>query len=311
MPVDIPPGGREQPGTDDRRGTPRLREIGPGGIGGYELVPKTSIKSVTPEINLTPLIPQKFKQVFKSPKSNPIRELIQTIYVSIDDTDIKAGPRGTGRLARSIADTLAEDYPVFGVTRHQLYVHPDIPYTSHNSNAVIHVEAEGDDAMDHIFEVSEGVMLGDFFEGSDPGLAVASSGQIAPPLIIFGQDAKCIVLTQERARTLAKNLKIRLKGLGGTQDGVIGAMAGIGLAFKRNDGRFLQLGSIRDIRGLCPIDKLLLAGVDAAWTLDGRRVSEGTVVARPDKPARPCPIDGRNILFVEERDGTLTEVRRD
>jgi hypothetical protein len=88
-------------------------------------------------------------------------------------------------------------------------------------------------------------------------------------------------------------------------------MAGLGLAFTRNDGRFLQLGSIRDIRGLCPVDKLQLAGVDETWTLDGRRIPEGTVVARPDKPARPCPIDGRTVLFVEERDGTLIEVRRD
>ena len=70
-----------------------MREIGPGGTAGYELVPKTSIKPVTPEINLTPLIPQRFKQVFKSPQSNPIRELIQTIYIRIDDPDIHAGPR--------------------------------------------------------------------------------------------------------------------------------------------------------------------------------------------------------------------------
>lgn len=242
---------------------------------------------------------------------NVTRELIRTIYVSIDDTDILDGPRGTGRLARNIADTLAQDYPVFGVTRHQLYVHPDIPYTSHNSNAVIHVEAEGDDAMDHIQEIAEEAMLGDFFEGSDPGIAVASSEEIAPPLVIYGQDAKCTVLTQERARTLAKNLKIRLKGLGGTEDGVIGAMAGLGLAFASNDGRYLQIGSIRHIRGFCPVDELLAAGVDEAWTLDGRRVPEGTVVARPDKPVRPCPINGRSVLFVEERDGTLIEVRRD
>ncbi|MDD1693577.1 MAG: ABC transporter substrate-binding protein, partial [Methanoregula sp.] len=128
-----------------------------------------------------------------------------------------------------IADTVVRDYPVFGVTRHQLYVHPDIPYTSHNSNAVIHVEADGDEAMDHIFEVAEEVMLGDFLEGSDPGLAVASKDQVTSSLIVYGQDAKCTVLTQDRARTLAKNLRIRLKGLGGTEDGVIGCMAGLGL----------------------------------------------------------------------------------
>jgi len=49
-----------------------------------------------------------------------------TILVSIDDTD-NLNSRGTGRLARAIANTLAGDYPVYGVTRHQLYMHPRYP----------------------------------------------------------------------------------------------------------------------------------------------------------------------------------------
>lgn len=63
------------------------------------------------------------------------------IYVGLDDTDTKDS-RGTGRLARSIALALSTKYHIFGVTRHQLFVHPDIPFTSHNSSAVIHVEAD-------------------------------------------------------------------------------------------------------------------------------------------------------------------------
>jgi hypothetical protein len=210
-----------------------------------------------------------------------------------------------------IADTVVRDYPVFGVTRHQLYVHPDIPYTSHNSNAVIHVEAAGDDAMDHIFEVAEQVMLGDFLEGSDPGLAVASADQIASSLIVYGQDAKCTVLTQERARTLAKNLHIRLKGLGGTEDGVIGCMAGLGLAFSRNDGRYLQKGAIREILSSCTVEKLFGYGIDEVCSLDGRQFTTGTVYFRPDKPPRPCPVCGRSVVFVKEEGDKLMEDKRD
>jgi len=143
-----------------------------------------------------------------------------TILVSIDDTD-NLNSRGTGRLARAIANTLAGDYPVYGVTRHQLYMHPDIPYTSHNSCAVIHVESNGNADIDTIFTTAQDIMLADFIEGSDPGIAVASADQVSPPLIAFGKDAKCTILTQEKARTLAKNLNIRLRGLGGTEDGVI------------------------------------------------------------------------------------------
>ena len=244
-----------------------------------------------------------------SPKEN--RELIHTIYISIDDTDTLTGPRGTGKLARMIADTVGADFSVFGVTRHQLYVHPDIPYTSHNSNAVIHVDADGDDAMDHLFEVAEQVMLGDFLEGSDPGLAVASYRQVTSSLVVYAQDAKCSVLTQDRARTLAKNLKIRLKGLGGTEDGVIGAMAGLGLAFSGNDGRFLQKGDIRDILSSCTVETLFRHGIDEVCSLDGRQFTTGTVYFRPDKPPRPCPIFGKSVVFVKDDGDRLLEDKRD
>ena len=93
-----------------------------------------------------------------------------TILVGIDDTD-NPESRGTGRLARAIAETLTADYPVYGVTRHQLYVHPDIPYTSHNSCAVIHLETNGNADIDKIFATVQKVMLADFVKGSDPGLA--------------------------------------------------------------------------------------------------------------------------------------------
>ena len=210
-----------------------------------------------------------------------------------------------------IADTVISDYPVFGVTRHQLFVHPDIPYTSHNSNAVIHVQADGDEAKSHLYEVAEQVMLGDFLEGSDPGLAVASTSDITSSLVVYGQDAKCTVLTQERARTLAKNLHIRLKGLGGTEDGVIGAMAGLGLACSGNDGRYLQKGDIREIIGSCAVETLLKHGIDEVCSLDGRQYSTGTVFFRPEKPPRPCPIFGKSVVFVKEEGDRLVEDKRD
>ena len=232
------------------------------------------------------------------------------IYLSIDDTD-SLSSRGTGKLARAIADALAKDYPVHGVTRHQFFVHKDIPFTSHNSNAVIHVEAAGSEAADTIFARAQEIMLDDFVEGSDPGVAVALPEQIAPALIAFGQDAKRSIVTQQQARTLAKNLQIRLKGLGGTEDGVIGAMAGLGLAATGSDGRYLQKGAIRDITGPCSVEQLLAAGIDMVSTLDGRTFTKGTVQAREGKPPRPCPVNGRTVLFVEMHGCILQEIQRD
>jgi hypothetical protein len=235
-----------------------------------------------------------------------------TILVSIDDTD-NLESRGTGRLARAIADTLEKDYPIYGVTRHQLFVHPDIPYTSHNSCAVIHLQTNGTADIDRIFATAQEVMLADFVQGSDPGVAVAHADQIAPPLIAFGKDAKCSIQTQAKARALAKNLGIRLRGLGGTEDGVIGAMAGLGLAIGLNDGRFLQRGNIRKVLGSCTVQDLLSAGVDEVCTLDGRTIAEGmvTIANEKDKSPKACPINGRTVLFVEEKDGGFAAVKRD
>lgn len=197
------------------------------------------------------------------------------------------------------------------MTRHQLYVHDDIPFTSHNSCAVIHIASGGGEAADTIFRQTEEMVLGDFIEGSDPGIAVATDDQLEPALIAFGKDAKTMVLTQERARTLAKNLSIRLKGLGGTEEGIIGAMAGLGLAATGNDGRFLQKGQIREILGPCTVRTLLTAGIDTICTIDGRTVDSGYIVVEENKAVKPCPVNGRVILFVEEREGRYYAVKRD
>ncbi len=232
-----------------------------------------------------------------------------TILLALDDTD-NLESRGTGRLARAVADAIAEHHPVSGVTRHQLFVHPSIPFTSHNSCAVVHIEADGSGPLAMALAIAEETMLADFIEGSDPGLAGATLDQVAAAVIAFGRDAQQTVLTQERARRLAANLGIPLKGLGGTEDGVIGAMAGLGLAATRNDGRFLQKGTIRSHTGPTSVDDLLGAGVDEIMTLDGRRVTRGIIMLEEGKAAKACPINGRAVLFVDERDGELIAVKR-
>jgi tRNA(Ile2) C34 agmatinyltransferase TiaS len=228
------------------------------------------------------------------------------IYVGIDDTDT-LNSRGTGRLARSIAQAIAKKYPVFGVTRHQLFVHPSIPFTSHNSCAVIHVEAAAE-AQEEIFDLTKKMMLADFIEGSDPGLATAHNVQITPAIVAFGQDAKTIVVTQQRARELAANCKIHFEGLGGTEGGVIGAIAGLGLASLKSDGRFLLKGKNRELTGVRSVQEILAAGIDEVLTLKGEDVGNRKV--QIPKNATPSFIDGKAVLFVEERDGSLVAIKR-
>lgn len=219
-----------------------------------------------------------------------------TLYLGIDDTDTRES-RGTGRLARTIAAELARSYTVTGVTRHQLFVHPAIPYTSHNSSAVIHIrEAENRAAAD-VFATAKELMLADFIEGSDPGICVAADQDIDTDLCLFGFSAKKTVVTQEQARSLARQAGIRLEGLGGTEDGVIGALAGIGLAASGNDGRFVQKGTTRSLHGSQTIAAIFASGVDRVETRGGAAVSNGIVTLR--KFPKPAFSRGKAILFVE------------
>ena len=230
------------------------------------------------------------------------------MYLSLDDTDMPDSI-GTGRLAREIAAILEKKYPVISVTRHQYYVHPDIPYTSHNSGAVIHLNDIPDDSLPLLCEEAIALMKERFIPGSDPGLCLARHDQITTPIIAFGQDAKTKVLTQEQARKIAGHKNIMLFGLGGTEGGIIGALAGVGLAATGMDGRFLQIGTIRERQGPMEVCELLKTGIDEVVSVDGRTVNEGLIQIR--KFPQPIRIFGRPFLLVEEIEGQWHAVRRD
>ena len=151
-------------------------------------------------------------------------------------------------------------------------------------------------------------MLEDFIEGSDPGLAITESNLITPGLVAFGLDAKAIVVTQKRAIEVAKNGKIRFEGLGGTEGGIIGAIAGIGLASLKNDGRFLLKGKNRELSGVRLISEIINAGIDEVVTLRGKTVIEGKV--QIPKNATPSFIQGKAVLFVEQHEDYWIALKR-
>jgi tRNA(Ile2) C34 agmatinyltransferase TiaS len=227
-----------------------------------------------------------------------------SLYISLDDTDTR-DTRGTGRLAREIARQLTDSgYSVNGVSRHQLLVHPDIPFTSHNSCAVIHIGNGRDPGR--ILEIARNIMLDDFVEGSDPGLAVARTADILPEIMEFGLRAKQHILTQEMARDLARCTDVVLEGLGGTNGGIIGALAGLGLAATGNDGRYVLLGDLRGLSGDIPVEKLLDSGISLISTCSGDEIKTGVVRVR--KFPKPAIRKGRPVLFVEKRDDIFCEV---
>jgi len=167
------------------------------------------------------------------------------ILVSIDDTDTMKMDgievRGTGELAGIIKQTIQDRGwgRCAPITRHQLLIHPDIPYTSHNSSMCFEADIE-ESFLKHIINYASDFLSRESAPDSDPGLCVAVTERIIRPgwLISFGYMAKNYVLTKQDAYDLAEILGIHLSEHGGTGQGVIGALAGAGLRFSGNDGRF-------------------------------------------------------------------------
>ena len=218
------------------------------------------------------------------------------IIVGMDDTD-NLESRGTGRLARDVAAALAAEFPVLGVTRHQLLVDPRVPCTKNNSSKAILLDADGQVGPLAVQERVRGLMLADYQAGSDPGLCVAR--RVPAKVKDFGQRTKRELVTQKEARELAARYGIPLLGLGGDENGVIGALAAVGLAATGEDGRYVLVGRCRELTGLQPVAAVLAAGVAAVLTSDGSSVTDGLVQCDKLRAARR---GGRPVVFVQWQD---------
>jgi tRNA(Ile2) C34 agmatinyltransferase TiaS len=206
------------------------------------------------------------------------------ILIGLDDTDILES-RGTGHLARQIAVELGANYRLLGVTRHQLLVDPRVPCTKKNSCSAILLNGSGSPELDSLLQHVRTRMLADFQPGSDPGLCVVTL-PLPAAAVDFGRRVQHELVTQDEARSLAQAHHIRLQGLGGDEDGVIGALAAVGLAASGDDGRYVLVGRSRELTGLQPVSALLEAGIAAVRTADGQSVTEGLVQTDRLRPAR-------------------------
>ena len=221
--------------------------------------------------------------------------------IGIDDTD-NLESRGTGHRARQLLAYLAEKQLVqpLSITRHQLLVSPEIPYTSHNSSACLAVEMNPQQ-QEATWSACQEFLLAECAPGSDAGLCLASWDQISSQVCAFGKRAKQVVLTQLEAEQTAKDNQIQLIGLTGTHGGIIGSLAGVGLHCDGNDGRYLWLSGMRELSGCLLVADICARGsIDAVRTLNGPDLSPEILVNVGDW-VRPILRGGQAILYVEEQ----------
>lgn len=198
------------------------------------------------------------------------------IIVAIDDTDNIDWEQGTGRLVSGLIEKVQKeiDFPATGVVRHQLLVHPDIPYTSHNSAMSFEARlAEGKTKW--LLDFTADYLHKNRAPGSDPGFCLyrPKDKENNNLLVEFGQQAKKKVLTKKAAYRLARQVGAHLSEHGGTGDGVIGALAGAGLRLSGSDGRFrgrFEYNSLDNCFKIAELKEKAL--LDQVLSLDGRKV---------------------------------------
>ena len=227
-----------------------------------------------------------------------------TRYIGIDDTD-NLETRGTGFRARQLIEQLQENKLVTGiaVTRHQLLVDDRIPYTSHNSSACLVVQPHDKINDDQIMDFCRTYLLETSAEGSDAGLCLANFDQ-AVQVIRFGQKVKSEIVEQDEAKMIATDQGIRLEGLTGDFQGIIGALSAVGLHIHGNDGRYLWPRVIRDYSGKTVTLQELKQnrGIDKVSLVDGREIEDETAqISLGDWP-RTVRIDNCAVLLVEQHD---------
>jgi len=231
------------------------------------------------------------------------------IYACIDDTDMP-GTRGTNRLAIAIVSSLVGRWRCRSMSKHPHLRHPDIPYTHGNNSCCMIFEPGPGQRVDELIGILRREILADFIQGSDPGLCVATS--VHPEILAWARRSRREVLTMDEARALAARHDVHLEGLGGTNQGIIGALAGVGSAAAGQPGQYLMIGERElDFGGLLHPDELADLGIRRFIDADSAEPRPAAALQVPKK-LRPTMRGGEPVVFVRgNAEGHWELVRRD
>jgi len=104
-----------------------------------------------------------------------------------------------------------------------------------------------------------------FVPGCDPGLFVVIEGNpVMPALEFFGLLCTAKVVSQRDALQAVGSA--HLSGHGGTNDGIIGAAAAVGLTASGWSGRFIEYSDLRAFPDLVAVSELIQKGIRVVST---------------------------------------------
>lgn len=235
------------------------------------------------------------------------------ILVAIDDTDNLESKIGTGKRAAQLIDLLEERGwgQAEVITRHQLLVDPAIPYTSHNSAMCFAFDLAASRLPD-LIALSADYLAANCDPGSDPGLCVTEVEKLAAPgrLIAFGYRAKEQVLSKAEAYALAEELDIHLSEHGGTGQGVVGSLAGVGLRLSGSDGRLrgkLHFSGTDEVTSAGELRRQ--TGIELVKSLDGQHIITDDEPIRLGENLKGVMLLGQRVLLVYPTEKPFNEVQ--
>jgi hypothetical protein len=212
-------------------------------------------------------------------------------FIALDDTDNKDS-RGTGFKSRELGKLIVDKKlgVVESISRHQLFVHEKIAYTSQNSSACLIVDTN---TPDELRDLCKAYLIDVAEIGSDAGLCFAHIDQINEKILDWGKRAKKEILYKEDAFKLAEESGIFLEAYTGERIGVIGALAAVGLRRAGNDGRNIWLSGheLRDLKKIINIQAII--SKDGGEINDEDRIEVGEWLRPPIK-------NNKNTIIVEQ-----------
>jgi len=227
------------------------------------------------------------------------------ILVGIDDTDTPDSP-GTNQLCRDLVARLAPRYEVRFIVRHQLLEDPQIPATTHNGAASLWLDPAGEAESLPASAGPEPWLVAELraairewaAEGSNPGLCIAT----APPaaeVSQFGRRCQEAVVPADDARAIAAQHGLHLEGVGGSEGGVIGALAAVGLAQTADDGRVVyDYVTQNQLSGTHAIADLANLGIEVRRLVSQELVREGSIDL--GEHLRPNLRGGQIVLYAAQ-----------
>lgn len=176
------------------------------------------------------------------------------ILIGIDDTDVAGGALSTARLTRELGEALRGEARFIGSLGHRLYA--GVKATTNNKASCLVLDCAAADALDALFERVVDHVERRAALASSPGIVMASGN--ADSLAEFGREASRREVGPDELAPLLDGH--RFEGFG-SQRGLIGAAAAVGLTARGWSGRWLEFDGLRRFERAVQIRELTEQGI--------------------------------------------------